>query len=973
MLKLTDIRKDYLAGESTVHALKGVDLEFRENEFVAILGHSGCGKTTLLNIIGGLDQYTAGDLIINGKSTKNFTDADWDSYRNHSIGFVFQSYNLIPHQTVLANVELALTLSGVGKSERRARATEALRKVGLGDQLYKRPNQMSGGQMQRVAIARALVNNPDILLADEPTGALDSDTSVQIMDLLKEISRDKLIIMVTHNPDLATTYASRIIRLKDGLIVDDSAPYASGVVERARGKRRKKTSMGFFTALALSTNNLMTKKARTILTAFAGSIGIIGIALIMSLSTGIQNYIDKVQEDTLSSYPITIQAESVDMTSMMTSLMGVQAEAAENQHAKDAVYSSSVLYDMINSFVAADAETNNLRAFKVWIEDPESEIAPYLSSVQYSYDVDMTPYAEDINGHIGRTDAVQIIQTAMSTSFGGDYSNYFSTYGQMFSTLDIWQEMLPGEEEGEIINPLLEKQYDVLYGRWPERYDEVVLIVNENNEISDLVLYSLGLKAADSIKENMDAIMSAEAMETSLESWSYEELCGMSFRYIFAADKYRYDEEKGEYVDLSEEELGLRTLYSNGLEVRIVGIIRQNEDAISANMTGAVGYTHALVVHILNETAEKELVKKQLEDPTHDIFTGLPFLDREDESETRRKKIDAALDYLARADEATLADIYVQFMCEPDDDYMQEMIDEQMEGTTRADIDEMVLKQYPEYASMLSQMDDDMLFSYIGEMMGDQIKQQYALQMGAIYRQLSDAELAHDFRMLDLTDEDYLWLYDNAMPPVFSTGSLKDTLKKLGYADLDTPSVINLYAATFEDKDAIGEAIEHYNESVSEDDEISYTDMVALLMSSITTIIRVISYVLIAFVAISLVVSSIMIGIITYISVLERTKEIGILRAIGASKRDVSRVFNAETFIIGLFAGLLGIGTTLLLNIPINLIVHDLTGIYSLNSTLPALGAIGLVLISVILTFIAGLIPSGLAAKKDPVEALRTE
>ena len=973
MLKLTDIRKDYLAGESTVHALKGVNLEFRENEFVAILGHSGCGKTTLLNIIGGLDQYTAGDLIINGKSTKNFTDGDWDSYRNHSIGFVFQSYNLIPHQTVLANVELALTLSGVGKSERRARATEALRKVGLGDQLNKKPNQMSGGQMQRVAIARALVNNPDILLADEPTGALDTETSVQIMELLKEISRDKLIIMVTHNPELALEYASRVIRLRDGLIVDDSAPYESGIVEQHSGKRQKKTSMSFFTALALSTNNLLTKKARTILTAFAGSIGIIGIALIMSLSTGIQNYIDKVQEDTLSSYPITIQAESVDMTSMMTSLMGIQAEAEGNQHARDAVYSSSVLYDMINSFVTADSETNNLRAFKAWIEQEDSEIAPYLSSVQYSYDVDMTPYAEDVNGHIGKTDAIQIIQTAMSASFGGDYSNYFSTYGQMFSTMDIWQEMLPGEEEGELLNPLLQKQYDVLYGRWPERYDEVVLIVNENNEISDLVLYSLGLKATDAIAENMDALMSAEAMDTTLESWSYEDVCKLSFRYIFAADKYQYDEESGSYTDLSEEELGLRTLYNNGLEVRIVGVIRQNEDAVSANMTGAVGYTHALVEHILKETAEKELVKRQLADPEHEIFTGLPFLDREDEATTNAKKIQAAKDYLANADEAEIAELYIKFMCEPDEEYLQEMIDEQMEGTSRADIEEMVLKTYPEYASMLSQMDDDMLFNYIGQMMGEQIRQQYAIQMGAIYRELSDEELAHDFTLLDLTDADYLWLYDNAIPPVFSTSSLRDTLKKLGYASLDTPSVINLYAATFEDKDAIGEAIEHYNETVGEDDEISYTDVVALLMSSITTIIRVISYVLIAFVAISLVVSSIMIGIITYISVLERTKEIGILRAIGASKRDVSRVFNAETFIIGLFAGLLGIGTTLLLNIPINIIVHDLTGIYSLNSVLPAAGAVGLVLISVFLTFIAGLIPSGLAAKKDPVEALRTE
>ena len=615
MLKLKNIQKDYTVGETSVHALKGVDLEFRENEFVAILGHSGCGKTTLLNIIGGLDQYTAGDLVIRGRSTRNFTDADWDSYRNHSIGFVFQSYNLIPHQTVLANVELALTLSGVGKAERRRRAAEALEKVGLGDQLRKKPNQMSGGQMQRVAIARALVNNPDILLADEPTGALDSDTSVQIMELLKEISRDKLIIMVTHNPELAVDYASRIIRLKDGRIVDDSEPYEGAPEQPAPKKRRRerkqKASMGFFTALALSTNNLLTKKARTVLTSFAGSIGIIGIALIMSLSTGIQNYIDKVQEDTLSSYPITIQAEAMDMTSMMTSLMGVQAETEGKQHERDAIYSSSVLYDMINSFVTADAETNNLRAFRVWLEDPDGEAAPYISSVQYSYDVDMTPYAEDINGHIGRTDAVQIITTAMSASFGGDYSSYFSTYGQMFSTMDIWQEMLPGED-GELISPLLDKQYDLLYGHWPRSFDEVVLIVNDHNEISDLVLYSLGLKSTDSIAENMDAIIAAEAMDTSLESWSYEEVCRLSFRYVFAADKFSYDEESGAYIDLSQEELGLRTLYNNGLEVRIVGVIRPNSDALGGNMTGAVGYTPALVEHILRETAREELVRRQL-------------------------------------------------------------------------------------------------------------------------------------------------------------------------------------------------------------------------------------------------------------------------------------------------------------------------------------------------------------------------
>ena len=971
MLKLVSIKKDYEVGDFQVHALKGVDLGFRAHEFVAILGHSGCGKTTLLNIIGGLDQYSDGDLIINGKSTKNFTDGDWDTYRNHAIGFVFQSYNLIPHQTVLSNVELALTLSGVGPAERRARATEALEKVGLGDQLNKKPNQMSGGQMQRVAIARALVNDPDILLADEPTGALDSDTSVQIMEILKEISKDKLIIMVTHNPDLAEGYASRIIRLKDGLIVGDSDP-CEVEDEPTTASLGKKPSMRFFTALSLSMNNLMTKKARTLLTAFAGSIGIIGIALIMSLSNGIQNYIDKVQEDTLSSYPITIQAESMDMTLMMTTLMGAQAETSSNRHENDAVYSSAILYNMINSVFSAQAESNNLRAFRSYIESEDSEIGQYISSIQYSYDVDLVPYAEDVNGHIGKTDAAEIMQTAMSATFGGDYSNYFSTYGQMFSNLNVWQEMLPGEN-GELISPLLKGQYEMLYGRWPERFNEVVLIVNENNEVSDLVLYSLGLKSNDSIAESMQAFVSAENLDATVESWSYEEVCSKTFRYIFPADRYQYDEENDSYLDLTEEELGLRTLYNNGLEIRIVGVIRQDNDAMSGMMSGSVGYPHALVEYIAEEGVKKDLIRRQLEDPEHDVFSGLPFLDKDDEAMTNSRKADAARDYIAAADTETLAELYITYMCEPDESYLQEMISEQMDGTSREDIEKMIVENYPEYASMLSQMDDDMLFSYMNQMISEQAKEQYAAQMRALYEELSDEELAEDFSLLALEEKDYLWIYDNAMPPVYATGTLQETLKKLGYVDLESPSAINIYASSFENKDLIGEAIEHYNESVEEDDQISYTDVVKLLMSSITKIINVISYVLIAFVAISLVVSSIMIGIITYISVLERTKEIGILRAIGASKRDVSRVFNAETFIIGLAAGVIGIGVTLLLNIPINIIVHDLTGIQVLNSTLPPVGGLALVGISVVLTYIAGLIPSGLAAKKDPVESLRTE
>ena len=972
MLKLKDIRKDYLAGDSVVHALKGIDLEFRENEFVAILGHSGCGKTTLLNIIGGLDQYTSGDLVINGKSTKNFTDGDWDTYRNHSIGFVFQSYNLIPHQTVLSNVELALTLSGVAPAERRARAIDALKKVGLGEQIYKKPNQMSGGQMQRVAIARALVNDPDILLADEPTGALDSDTSVQIMNILKEVSEDKLIIMVTHNPDLAEAYASRIIRIKDGLIVGDSMPYDSGREEQPQVEPgKKKTSMSFFTALALSTNNLLTKKARTILTAFAGSIGIIGIALIMSLSNGIQNYIDKVQEDTLSSYPVTIQAESYDMSGMMTSLMGVHSEAEENKHENDAVYSSTILYDMMNSMISADKEVNNLKPFKEFLEtDPE--IGQYISSVQYSYDLDMNLYARDVDDNIVKTDITELLQNAMSLTFGGDYSSYFSTFGQYYSVADAWQEMLPGEN-GELINPLLKSQYNLIYGHWPENYDEVVLVVNKNNEVSDLVLYALGLKSNSALADDMQAFMDQENLNTELESWSYEDICSRIVRYIYPADQYSYDEDTGEYVDLADEELGLRTLYNNGMDVKISGIIRQDEDAVSGMMSGSIGYTHALVEHVVKEAKNKDLVKRQLEDTTHDVFTGLPFLDDSDEAFSNSRKTEAAKDYIAAASDEELADVYVKYMSVPEDDYVQDLIDEQMADMTRSDIEDMVLKYYPEYSSMLSKMDDDTLFDYVGQMIGEQVKQQYAAQMEAMYRNLPDDKLADEFELLALEDDDYLWIYNNAMPPVYSDSTLKDNLKKLGYVDLDSPSIINIYVSTFEDKDSIADAIERYNDSVSDDDQISYTDYVALLMSSITTIINVISYVLIAFVAISLVVSSIMIGIITYISVLERTKEIGILRAIGASKKDVSRVFNAETFIIGLAAGLIGIFMTVLLNIPINIIVHDLTGIMSLKSELPMVGGAALVLISVGLTFIAGLIPSSLAAKKDPVEALRTE
>ena len=973
MLKLQNIKKDYIVGDNTVKALKGIDLEFREHEFVAILGQSGCGKTTLLNIIGGLDHYTSGDLIINGRSTMDYTDSDWDTYRNHTIGFIFQTYNLIPHQTVLSNVELALTLSGVDKAERKKRAIEALEAVGLGDQIYKKPNQMSGGQMQRVAIARALVNNPDIILADEPTGALDSETSVQIMDILKEISKDKLIIMVTHNPELADEYASRIIRLKDGLIIGDSKPFVSDSVDKVSSNGDSKgTSMSFLTALSLSVNNLMTKKARTILTAFAGSIGIIGIALIMSLSNGIQNYIDKVQSDTLSSYPITIEAESVDMTTMMTSLMGVQADKEENQHAKDRVYSSTILYDMINSLENADVQENNLEAFKSFLDNPENEINKYISSVKYSYDLDMNLYVKDIDGTIVKTDITEIIQNAMSLTFGGDYSSYFSTFGSYYSVANAFQEMLVGEH-GEVVNPLLKDQYDLLYGKWPEKYDEVVLVIDKNNEVSDLVLYALGLKSNDTLADDMQTFINMDNLRSDIESWSYEDICNIKFKYIYPADEFEWDEEKEEYIKKEHEELELQNLFNNGLTVNLVGIIRQNEDAISGSLnTGSIGYTHDLVEYVVGTAADKELVKKQLSNPKTDVLTNLPFLEG-DEKLTNSIKIEAAKKYIENANTEELADVYVEYMTVPDDTYLDDKIDEEMDGKTRQDIEDMILDYYPEYASFLKDMDDDTLFNYVEQMMKQTIEQEYAAQMRDKYEKLTDDELCEDFKLLSLNDDEYLWIYNHAIPPVYSSSTLSDVLLSLGYVDLDSPSKISIYASTFEDKDKIAECITDYNNNVSDDDEIEYTDIVATLMSSITTILNVISYVLIAFVSISLVVSSIMIGIITYISVLERTKEIGILRAIGASKNDISNVFNAETFIIGLSAGILGVLLTVILNIPISIIVRDLTGIEFLTSSLPLTGAIFLIIISVILTFIAGLIPSGMAAKKDPVEALRTE
>ena len=995
MLKLRSIVKDYQAGDATVHALRGVSLNFRESEFVAILGHSGCGKTTLLNIIGGLDHYTKGDLIIGGRSTKDFSDADWDSYRNHSVGFVFQSYNLIPHQTVLSNVELALTLSGVSKSERRERAIKALESVGLGDQLNKKPNQMSGGQMQRVAIARALVNDPDILLADEPTGALDSETSVQVMEILKEISKDRLIIMVTHNPELAETYASRIVRLKDGEIVDDSAPYEENGTEQPRTGRSKKTSMRFATALSLSRNNLMTKKGRTFLTAFAGSIGIIGIALILSLSNGIQTYIDRVQEDTLSSYPLTIEAESVDMSSMVTTLMGVHSpnKEGEAQHERDAVYSNNIMYDMMNSFASAETQTNNLKDFKAYLEG-DNELSRHISAVSYDYDLGMSIYAKDTDGKVFKSDVTELMQTCMSALYGGDYSSYFERFGSAYSAMETWEQMLPPQdgEDGELVGDLLHEQYDLIYGSWPQKYDEVVLIVNKDNEISDLVIYSLGLSAQDEVVSSMQHMLDGSALdEKDIQSWSYEDLCGLRFQIILPAERYQYDSASGAYTDVSTSETGLDFLYNSdtvGTRVKIVGILRPNENAVSSMLSGAIGYTSALTDYLVEKAGKTEILQKQKADPATDVILGLPFL-TDDYSVSEEQKETDVTAYLETLSVTERAAAYTAMMSVPSEEYLAAIVEQQMGALDRAGIEQMVVSAYARQMgvdeaavkSYIAQMDDETLFSYVEQSIREQVTGQYAAGVQARLANMTSDQLAMALDLAlkkspavtPLTREQYNWLYDNYMPATVSTGSYEENLRLLGDVDLASPKTVNIFASTFADKDAIADAIEQYNAAASEDDRIEYTDYVALLMSSITTIINAISYVLIAFVAISLIVSSIMIGIITYISVLERTKEIGILRAIGASKRDISRVFNAETLIEGFCSGVIGIGVTLLLLLPINLIVHRLTGIESLNAILPPAGGAALVAISMALTFLAGLIPSGIAARKDPVEALRTE
>ncbi len=990
MLELKNIVKRYGTGADTVTALDGVSITFRSNEFVSILGPSGCGKTTLLNIIGGLDHYTDGDLVINGKSTKNYTDRDFDTYRNHSIGFVFQSYNLIPHQTVLSNVELALTLSGVSRAERRRRAIEALRRVGLGDQLKKKPNQMSGGQMQRVAIARALVNNPDILLADEPTGALDSETSVQIMDILREISKDKLVIMVTHNPDLAAEYSTRIIKVLDGRVTDDSAPYRGEDEVKTEDKavthgkkHEKKTSMSFFTALALSFNNLMTKKTRTFMTSFAGSIGIIGIALILSVSTGVNVYINQVQEETLSSYPLTINAES-DMVSMLANFMGRQSEEMSRENEDGYVYSRNVMYDMMSSMSVK--ESNNLKAFKEFL-DSSDEVEKYASLVKYGYASSLSVYAKDPSGKIISGDMNELMTDVYSDL--GVESGSASTYSSAFTSMasfSVWQEMLPGEK-GELISSSVTDQYDIIRGDWPKKYDEAVLVVSENNELSDYVLYSLGLKPYEEMVEIMKAAMVGEEIdldEEEYERWSFEDMMGREYRLVHAADKFQHQTD-GTYIDLTATETGMSYLFSNdelSIPVKIVGIIRPKEDANAANLTGAIAYTSALTEHIIDYADKNDLVTMQMENKDTDILSGLPFEPLEPIELTDSEKVEHIKEYFSTLDLNELADIYVDILCTPTDEYVDGVLSQMLATSTREDNQKMIISLVAEKMGVtdttsvegyFAAMSDEEFDNFFRENAKDGIITQYSEQASAQFTSLSDEQIIAMFDAKEKTEADYVKYYETYMPDEYSSTTYEENLKKLGYVDRASPTSISIYVSTFNDKDAITDVITDYNNRVSEDDQIKYTDYFALMISSVSTVINAISYVLIAFVAISLVVSSIMIGIITYISVLERTKEIGILRAIGASKKDIARVFNAETVTVGFVAGVIGIVVTLLLLIPINMIIHHLTGISTLTAQLPAMAGVILVIISMVLTVIAGLFPSSFAAKKDPVVALRTE
>ena len=919
MLILKDIVKDYVTGDTTVRAMRHISVNFRENEFVAILGPSGCGKTTMLNVIGGLDRYTSGDLVINGKSTKTFTDENWDTYRNHSVGFVFQNYNLIPHQTVLANVELALTLSGVSKKERRDRALEALRRVGLEEQANKRPTQMSGGQMQRVAIARALINNPDIILADEPTGALDSETSVQIMELLKEISGDKLIIMVTHNPELAYQYANRIVGMLDGEIVNDSNPFEpqdedfenekkKAEEEKAKGK---KPSMSMGTAFSLSLRNLTTKKGRTFLTAFAGSIGIIGIALVLALSNGIQVYIDKVQNDTLLAFPMTVDKQTMDLTSLMSDMTGI-GTPGKADHDLDKIYVNKMFETMVNTFVT-QTSSNNLGAFRNYVEENKAAFDELCNDVQYKYSTPLNIYRADTTDGLIQVNPNTLMDQFDMSSFGLT-STMTSSITDMTSAglTSIWTELI-----GD--NSVIKGQYDVLYGKLPEQYNEVVLIVDSLNEINEMVVYGLGLKDQNEFMTNiMASFETGEEIESaSDQSFTYDDILNMKFKLVLNCEYMVKDKKTGLWSDMRDNTLYVKDLVEQGVDINIVGILRPRKDNVISIGTGSIGYTKDLMEYALEKTAESQVVKEQLADTTKDVLTGETFVNM-------------------TVNDFDLADIDL------------------------TKIDYSLLNLQP-FLSMASEMD---------------LSQIDIMDLTSLFDFSNVTDFQKKLMEGFLNDEQVLALKQAYLDTINKTASLSNTYATLGYATADTPTSIFIYPKSFEAKDQVNDMIDFYNNQVTADGHPEYaitvTDYIGLVMDSVTKILNIVTYVLIAFVSISLVVSSIMIGIITYISVLERTKEIGVLRAIGASKRDVANVFNAETVTIGLGAGLIGILATLLLEIPINLVLHFLTNTGA-AAQLPFFGGVILVIISVFLTFISGLIPSSMAAKKDPVEALRTE
>ncbi len=1002
MLQLKNIVKNYGAGGSLVRALRGVSMQFRHNEFVCILGPSGCGKTTMLNIIGGLDQATGGDLMIDGYSTKGFKDRDWDAYRNHSVGFVFQNYNLIPHQSVLQNVELALTLSGVSKRERRQRAKQALERVGLADQLRKRPSQMSGGQMQRVAIARALVNNPEIILADEPTGALDTETSVQVMDILKEVSKERLVIMVTHNPELAEKYATRTIRMLDGNVISDSAPLNEEERTACReeeqraifGKKQRvrKPSMSWGTSFGLSLKNLFTKKGRTMLTAFAGSIGIIGIALIFAVSNGMTTYINAVQEDTLSSYPLTLEATTVDISTLMRTFMGIDSEDSD-AHELDAIYSQSVMADMINALNNLDSTENDLAAFKKYLLQEmgreESGLSDALTGIQYTYNMDLLVYTKDTDGNIIYSDTEEMLTEALRENMGMDMTAMMGMSenmgGSMGSSMmmpgmqnNLWCEILSGKD-GKPVNPVLEDQYDVIYGSWPNSYDEIVLVVDKNNEIDDMTMFAMGLESHDKIKDSFDAILSGGTIDTDQKKWTYEEICAKEYRVVLNGDCFKLDENTGLYADLRETEAGLRYLYDNALTLKITGIIRPSEEASSAMLSGSIAYTKALTEYVAKKNADSVALQAQKDQPGTDIFTGLPFKD--DESLSDADKEAAFRAYIAGLTPEEQAKAYVKILGIPSEAQLKAMVDGQMAQMDRAKMEQTMITALSQQAGMnvkemekyILSMSDEDLEELFRQMLTEQVKQQYALQVQQQTAGLSVAQLVGALQMAlpSYTTEQCAAYYGEILK--FAETTYEENLRTLSDVDLEDPATINLYASSFENKDILEEVIADYNKSVEELKQIRYTDYVGIMMSSITTIINAITYVLIAFVAISLVVSSIMIGVITLISVQERTKEIGILRAIGASKRNVSGMFNAETVMIGLASGLLGVGVTYALCVVVNIILFALTDIVALKAILPPEIAVVLVLISVLLTLFSGIIPSRSAAKKDPVVALRTE